>query len=568
MAHIDVRDLGRVREIAGVLTRHGFGGLLQAAGWDQYAETPEVADTQPWAVRTREVLVELGPTFVKLGQVLSVRPDMVPPALITELQKLQDDVPPVPWDEAEQVLLDELGCPHTDVFEHIETECVASASIAQVHLARLRGGEEVAVKIQRPQIQATIRSDLHILHSLATLLDGRLTLPGVYTPVAIVKELERAILQELDFRQEARNAARFRECFDGEDWVVVPRIHARWTSSRMLVMERIRGVPLSAVEDSDGRLRPTLHRLVDATVAQIFDHGFFHADPHPGNLLLTEDGKLAFLDFGLCGSLTADMRDTLVTVIVSLVFQDAETLALCIYHAGGLEGRVDLKAFRGEIERMMMKYHGSSLRDLSTQASLVEFIQVASQFQIKLVPEYALLARASSIVDGILRSRAPDTDPVELIRPHARRLMTERLAPERVSAELMKVLVQAQGGFKQLPTQLNQLLLDLDRGQLRFVTTDPEAGLLREEIRNAALRLSLALCAMALLISGTLLVMSWDPRPFDLPLNFLAGCVALVVAVGLWIGLVTHTLLGDQLRPDTWRRRAAAVLRFFAGGRS
>ncbi|MCP4805437.1 MAG: AarF/ABC1/UbiB kinase family protein [Proteobacteria bacterium] len=568
MAHIDVRDLGRVREIAGVLTRHGFGGLLQAAGWDQYADVAEIDDDGSWAVRTREVLVELGPTFVKLGQTLSVRPDMVPQALITELQKLQDDVPPVGWDEAQEVLLSELGCPLDQVFEEVEETSVASASIAQVHLARLVGGEQVAIKIQRPGIQQTIRSDLHILHSLATLLDGRLTLPGVYTPVAIVRELERAILQELDFQQEARNAARFRECFAQDDWVVVPRIHARWTSSRLLVMERIVGVPLSQVADDDGRLRPTLHHLVDATVAQIFEHGFFHADPHPGNLLLTEDGKLAFLDFGLCGSLTADMRDTLVTVIVSLVFQDAETLALCIYHAGGLEGRVDLKAFRGEIERMMMKYHGASLRDLSTQASLVEFIQVASAFQIKLVPEYALLARASSIVDGILRSRAPDSDPVELIRPHAKRLMTERMAPERVSAEMMKMLVQAQGGFKQLPTQLNQLLLDIDRGQLRFITQDPESDLLREEIRNAALRMSLALCAMALLVSGSVLVTTWDPRPLDVPLTFVAGVIALGVAVAMWVGLVTHILLGNQLRPEAWRRRLAAVVRFFAGSRS
>ena len=565
MAHIDVRDLGRVREIAGVLARHGFGGFLSTAGWEEYTDVEVGETTEPWAIRIRDVLVELGPTFVKLGQVLSVRPDMVPQALIQELQKLQDEVPPVSWDEASEVLVDELGCPADTVFESIEHEAVASASIAQVHLATLRDGGHVAVKIQRPGIQATIRSDLHILHTMATLIEGRVALPGVYTPVAIVQELERAILQELDFLQEGRNAARFRECFEEDPWIVVPAIHGRWTSSRVLVMERIVGTPMSAVADSDGRLRPTLHRLVDSTVAQIFDHGFFHADPHPGNLLLTEDGKLAFLDFGLCGSLTAEMRHVLVTCIVSLVFQDAETLSLCIYHAGGIDGRVDLKQFRGEIERLMQKYHGASLADLSTQASLVEFVQVASKYQIKLVPEYALLARASSIVDGILRQRAPDSDPVELIRPHARRMMAERLDPERVSADLMRIVIGAQGGFKQLPTQLNQLLLDLERGQLRIVTADPDAPALRTEIRLAALRLSLALCAMALLISGTLLLTTWTPEPGGVPVLFILGWLVLVVAVAMWAGLVTVTLFGDQLRPEWWRRKASAVLRFFMG---
>ncbi len=566
MAHIDVSDLGRVREIAGVLANHGFGGFLSAAGWEQYTDVEVGETTEPWASRIRGVLIDLGPTFVKLGQILSVRPDMVPPALIMELQKLQDEVPPVSWEQAREVLVDELGADVLDeTFGEFETEAVASASIAQVHFAELRDGREVAVKIQRPGIPATIRSDLHILHTMATLIEGRISLPGVYTPVAIVRELERAIHEELDFLQEGRNAVRFAECFEDDEWIVVPAILGRWSSSRVLVMERIVGTPLSAVGDDDGRLRPTLHRLVDATVAQIFDHGFFHADPHPGNLLVTEDGRLAFLDFGMCGSLTAEMRHVLVTCVVSLVFQDAETLSLSIYHSGGIEGRVDLKQFRGEIARLMQKYHGASLADLSTQASLVEFIQVASKYQIKLVPEYALLVRACSIVDGILRQRAPESDPVELIRPHAKRMMTQRLDPERVSADLMRLLIQAQGGFKQLPTQLNQLLLDLERGQLRVVTRDPESAELRVEIRLAALRVSLALCAMALLVSGTLLITTWNPMPGDVPLLFIFGWLVLIVAVGMWAGLVTVTLFGDQLRPEWWRRRASALLRFFTG---
>ncbi len=566
MPHIDVHDLGRVRTIASVLGRYGFGGLLTSAGWEQYSDET-VKDEGAWPVRVRRALVELGPTFVKLGQVLSVRPDVIPPALVLELQKLQDDVPPVSWEEARAVLESELSQPIDEVFAQLDETPVASASIAQVHLGVLEDGEEVAVKIQRPGIQATIRSDIHILHSLATLLEGRIELPGVYTPVAIVQELERAIAQELDFWQEARNAARFRECFFEDQDVVVPRIHRRWTSSRVLVMERIRGTPLSQIADDDGRLRPIMHRLVDTTIAQIFDHGFFHGDPHPGNLLVTDDGRLAFLDFGLCGSLTGQMRQTLVSAIVSMVFQDAETLALTIYHAGGVRGRVDLRAFRAEIERLMQKYHGASLSDLSTQASLVEFIQVASDFRIRLVPEYALLARAASIVDGMLRARVPETDPVELIRPHARQMMAERLSPEKISAEMLKMVVQAQGGFKQLPTQINQLLLDLERGQLQVGVRNEDGDLLRAEIRNAALRISLALCAMALLVAGALLMTTWSPEPAGWPVLFTVGVLVVLVAVAMWAGLVTHTLFGEQLQPSAWTRRLGLLLRFFLGER-
>ena len=553
-----------------MLTKHGFGSVLQAAGLTEYAsEEVAVEDSGgPWAVRLRRVLTELGPTFVKLGQVLSVRPDIVPPPLMREFAKLQDEVPPMSWTVAAQVLVEELGCPLNEVFQDVDEVPVASASIAQVHIATLLDGERVAVKVQRVNIGATTRSDLHILYTLARMADGNIEIPGLYGPEAIIHEFERALAQEMDFLQEARNLERFRETFKDDEWILVPKVHRHLTSSRVLVMDQVIGKPISAIADDDGRLRPTLHRLVESSVKQIFDHGFFHADPHPGNLLLTEDGRLAFLDFGLCGVLTHEMRDTLVTVLVSLVFQDSETLALSIYRSGGVDGRVDLKAFRGEIERLMQKYHGASLADLGTQASLLEFVQTAGKFRIRLVPEYALLARACSIIDGILRSRLPDTDPVELVRPHAKRLMAERLGPERIAADMARLVVQARGGFTQLPTQVNQLLMDLEGGNLKFIIDDPAAPLTREEMRIAAFRLSLAVWTSAVLISGAVLLAAWNPAPWDIPLMGLFGLTLVALATCLWFGLVIHTLAWNHIRLRVWRRRAAALWRFFIGDRS
>ena len=552
-----------------MLTKHGFGSVLQASGLTEYA-TEEVAVEDsggPWAVRLRRVLTELGPTFVKLGQVLSVRPDIVPPPLMREFAKLQDEVPPMAWAVASQVLEQELGRPLGEVFTHVDETPVASASIAQVHFATLTSGEAVAVKIQRVNIGATTRSDVHILYTLARISEGRLEIPGLYGPEAIIREFDRALAQEMDFLQEARNLERFRETFRDDEWIVVPRVHRGLTTSRVLVMDRVVGKPISAIADEDGRLKPVMHRLVDATVRQIFDHGFFHGDPHPGNLLLTEDGRLAFLDFGVCGVLTHEMRDTLVTVLVSLVFQDSETLALSIYRSGGVDGRVDLKAFRAEIERLMQKYHGASLADLGTQASLLEFVQTAAKFRIRLVPEYALLARSCSIIDGILRSRLPQTDPVELVRPHARRLMAERLGPERVAADAARMAVQMRGGFTQLPTQVNQLLMDLEGGNLKFIVDDPAAPLGREEVRNAAFRLSLAMWTSAVMVSGAVLLAGWSPAPWGFPLMGVFGLTLVLLATCLWFGLVVHTLAWNHIRLRVWRRRAAALWRFFVGSR-
>ena len=331
-------------------------------------------------------------------------------------------------------------------------------------------------------------------------------------------------------------------------------------------MERIRGRPLSAIEPGDDRVEGLMQRLIEASFDQVFEHGFFHGDPHPGNLFLTDDGDLAYLDFGLCGTLTPEMRDVLVSAFTALVFEDAEGLALTIYRAGGTHGRVDLRAFRAEIERLMLKYHGASLSELGT-ASLTEFIQVASRYQIRLRPEYAVLARMASLVDGIARRLIPDADMVKRVQPFARQMLARRMAPERLAADALRMITQAQGGFRELPTQLSQLLLDLERGRLAVVTRDPEAGLTRDEIRMAVLRLSLAAGASAMLVAGSLALIAWSPTPLGVPLVAVFAFSCLVGAALTWGALLAHLLFGEQLRPRELQRRAMAVARFFIGER-
>ncbi len=565
MPHMDIRDLGRLREITAVLAKHGFGHLLRGAGLEVEGESIETK--LPVGRRIRMVLTDLGPTFVKLGQVLSVRPDIVPRDVLDELEKLQDEVPPAPFEEVREALEAELGGPLDTLFQRFEEAPLASASIAQVHRAVLMDGSEVAVKVQRPGIEAKIRSDLHILYSLAKLLTGTVQIPGLYTPVGIVQEFEAAIHQELDFLQEARASARFRQNFSGDDAVTSPLVHREWSTGRVLVMELLRGRRIGALRGAGEDARAAIRQLIDASYKQVFEHGFFHGDPHPGNVLVLEDGRLGFLDFGLTGTLTAEMQDVILTLFVALVQQDPETLALTLYRAGATDGRVDLKGFKREIERLMVKYHGATLEQLGDKASLVEFIQVAARFQIKLVPEYAVLARTASILDGIARELVPDADIVEEVAPYAARLAARRLAPDRMSADVVRLLQHAQLAVRDVPIGLNQLMVDLERGNLSIRTVDPEGDVLREEIRHAGIRVALAVAGSSLAVGAALLLLPLALLPYGSIVTTLGALVLGAGAVGAFGGLFAHYLFAARIHPREWRRRAVAIVRFFLGGR-
>lgn len=565
MPHINIRDLGRVRQISAVLVRHGFGQLVRQAGLEVDGEPIDVK--LPWARRLRLVLADLGPTFVKLGQVLSVRPDIVPREFIDELELLQDSVPPAPFEEVRAILEEELGGSLEQRFRAFEPEPMASASIAQVHRAVLADGTEVAVKVQRPGIEAKIRSDLHILYSLAHLITGRLQLPVIYTPVGIVQEFEAAINLELDFLQEARALDRFRSNFSDVQHIVAPEVHREWTTRRVLVMELMRGQRLG---DLRGHPRPAaaaMEKLIEATYLQVFEHGFFHGDPHPGNLLVLEDGRLAFLDFGLTGRLTAEMQDVIVSLFLALVYEDAESMTLSLYRAGATDGRVDLKGFKRQIERLMTKYRGATLSQLGDPASLVEFIEVASRFRIRLVPEYAVLARTGSILDGIARELLPEVDIVHEVRPYAQRLLGSRLSADRIGGDALRLMQLAQIAMRDVPMQMNQLLTDLEQGSLSFKAVDPESDMLREELRHAGIRIVLGVVTGALMVSGAVLMAPWNPTPWGIPLQTFLGLGIALTGLSLFFAVGAHYLVIARIHPREWRRRASAVWRFFFGKR-
>ncbi len=569
MAQINVSDIGRVTEILGVLTRHGFGRLVIKAGLGRYMPDDDATqgDKAHWTVRVREALAELGPTYVKLGQILSVRPDIIPAELAEELQQLQDRVPPVEYAAVRAVVEDDLHAPIDEIFASFEEQAMASASIAQVHRATLQDGTPVAVKVRRPDIVATVHADLRILYTLARLVEGRLALPGIYTPANIVSEFDAALNQELDFFQEANSCERFRSSIAEKlPDVVVPKVYREWSGHRVLTLELLVGRPFHSIEPRDPQAHALAHKLIEASYTQVFDTGLFHGDPHPGNLLVLEDGRLGYLDFGLVGTISAEMQQVVSSIFMSMVFKDADGLLLAFTRAGASRGRLDLKALKAEIEQEMAKLHGASLTELTQSANLMNYIEIITRHGLIMPKEYAVLARTTNLVFGISRKLLPDQDIIEEVRPLAERLMTKQLAPDHMAAEAAKMFLAARSGAAQLPLQATQLLSDLEAGRVQIATRNPDQEALLTEIRQAGLRLSMAMCVLALSTAGAIMISAAEIRLLGLKIVPMLGIISIVASTVLWAMLVAHVQLAGLFSVENTKRGLGGLLRFFFGG--
>jgi len=565
---MNVRDLGRLREIAAVLARHGFGHLVQGTPIDVGGENKESPLSA--AERVRQVLVELGPTFVKFGQVLSVRPDIVPGPFIQEFETLQEQVDAVGFEQIKAHLENEWGIPLEERLQSIEQKPLASASMAQVHRAVLRDGQTVAIKVQRPEIEDRIRSDLHILYTLAQFMTGRLDIPGFYTPVGVVQEFEAAMNLELDFLQEARAIERFRAHFKDHPDITAPEVYEEYTTGRVLVLELLQGRSFSVIDpDERETVEVVMDKVIDATYLQVFEYGFFHGDPHPGNLMLLEDGRLAYLDFGVTGILTGEMQDTLMNLFMSLVYRDAESVALTLYRAGATDERVDLKGFSREVERLITKYHGASLTELTDRGTLMDFIEVASRYRIRLVTEFAVLARAMSLLDGVARRFIPHVNIVAKVTPYAQKLVGQRLGPERLARDALRLMQQVQTTARDVPLQLNQLMMDLQTGNIDIGMVDRDADRMRNEVKWIGIRVSMAMIAGALGLAGSVLLTPFSTLTFQgVPVLAVASAIFLGTSLLIWLGLLMHTLFAARVHPRDWFRRWVAIFRFFLPGKN
>lgn len=537
-----VRHLRRFQQIAQILARHGFGELLDLLGAAPVFPLARIFRRRPFLgppQRLRIVLEELGPTFVKLGQVLSTRPDLLPPAYIAELVKLQDAVPPAPWESVRAQIEAELGAPIKGIFATLDPDPLAAASLAQVHAATLPDGTEVVVKVQRPDIEATINVDLDILADAARLLQERTFLGELYDLPGIVEEFAATLRAELDFYREGHNADRFRANFANEPYLYIPKVYWEYTTRRVLVLERIHGIKIDDIAALDAagydRYRIGLH-AARTVIKEVLEDGFFHADPHPGNFFVMPGEVIGAMDFGMVGYLSRHTRTDLVRLYIAVVQLDEEAVVDQVVRMGVVGGAVDRMGLQHDIGRLLRKYAGLPLKAIRARDIIWEAMPIAFRHRLRLPSELWLLGRMLGMMEGVGLKLVPDFDMFAVSRPYVQRFMRGMVSPRA----WMPSLIRGVGDWAQLLDMLPrtgiQLLTQVERGELEVRLRHQELGRALVYLDRLANRLALSILLAALIVGLALLVPAFHlAERGGLATALVVLGFALASLVGLWL---------------------------------
>jgi len=541
------RSLARVREILAVVAKYGFGDLVARLDLESALERARNLlrsrrnrrDLIRYTTeeRIRLAFEELGPTFVKLGQILATRPDLVPMSLVQELRKLQDAVPPFPTAEARRQIEGELGRPLEQVFARFDERPLAAASIAQVHRAWLPGGESVVVKVRRPNLESAVRTDVEILRGLAGLLEENAPELRQYQPAAIVEEFAHAIGREIDLRNEAYNLLRFAANFAGDRHVHVPRVHLELSTEKVLVMEYVDGIKASdlAALDGAGIDRKRLAAIgVEFCLKQVFEHGFFHADPHPGNLFVLPGPVIAPIDMGMMGTLEPETIDALLELLVGILMRDSEKIVSLLQRLRLVDDRVDLPRLRRDVRELLERYYAVPIGAVDVAVLVGHLFEVLQRHRVVVPSELLLIGKALATIEGMARELDPGLDPIRAIRPFVLRVYLRRLAdPRFVARDALEQVREWADAATALPGDLRAIARDLRRGELRLgVRAEGLETLVREQARSAN-RVALALVLAATLVGSALL------------LGGEAGPTVLGLRLGTWLGLGGLGLAGS-----------------------
>lgn len=524
------RTLGRLREIAQIATKHGFGYVFSRKGGDELdGETPQARATR--GRRLREMLEELGPTFVKFGQLLSTRPDVVPPDVIAELRKLQDEARPEPFESIRTVVEEDLGLTLEQAFEYFDPEPIGSASVGQVHVARLPGGREVVVKVQRPGAADTLNADITLLYQLARMSKDRVKRLSFIDLEGLVDEFARTVRQELDYKNEARNDEAVRRNFAGNDHVRVPQVHWRQTTGRVLTQDRINGPTLAhadlSVMSAEER-RMLAGRIAETWMQMIFGDGIFHADPHPANIIVLGPDEIGLIDFGMVGLLSQDDRESAIRLFTDVLGQNTERLprdlrALGIRYPKELEDE-----FARRLQDMMGRYVGMSMDELDVREILHELFGVIYELDITLPSRWILLDKALATLAGVALEISPKFNVFETAAPYARKLAFARYSPERIAGKVQTDLGRYASALLEYPIQIGELLEEFKDGEVHVAIDLEELKEASDKALTAANRMAIAMVAAAVIMASGIIgtFVQEGPQIFGLAWIGVPGFVA------------------------------------------
>ena len=527
------RRIGRLSEIGRVATRHGFGYMIDRR---RSNDNTQLADR---GRRLREMLDELGPTFVKFGQLLSTRPDVMPPDIIVELRSLQDDVTPIPFADIRRVIEEEMGLTLEQAFLTFDETPIAAASIGQVHRATLPTGDQVVVKVQRPEAPRQVESDLQLMRSAARVVRERVRALDFIDAEALVDEFARSIRQELDYQHEARNAETFRRNFGDSTEVAVPKVIWRYSSSRVLTLEFLEGTQfadLDLTSRSPEQRRELAYRMTDAWMTMIFRHGFFHGDPHPANILLLDDGRIGLVDFGLAGRLTDEDMTRLTRLFVDAATENVEALPRRLAELGLRYPKEREEELRDAIEDLFYRYYGSSISSIDPIEVIREGLDLIYSLNLRLPSRFVTLDKAIATLGAVGVELYPDFNVFEVARPYARGLIAERFSPRRMALRAQNEVRELGGVARELPYQLRDVMEQTRDGRLEIQIRNPGFDDLTYHIDHAVNRIAVALIILGGLVGSSIVGVLAKDGPHVMGLHLLSFVGFVISGVfGVWL---------------------------------
>jgi ubiquinone biosynthesis protein len=548
------RHLQRYRQILGILVKYGFADLIQQIQlpqilqrglrlfshglWEERMSRPE---------RLRRAFEEMGPTFIKLAQILSTRPDLIPLSYAQELAKLQDQVPPFPFSQVEEILAQELKAPLREHFSQFQETPLAAASIGQVHRARLRSGKEVAVKVQRPRIREMISVDLEILMHLATLIERHVGDFGIQRPTAIVEEFGRILGRELDYTIEAAHLERFAWQFQGNPSIYVPQVYREVSTEKIFTMDFVSGIKVSELAELERRgwdRKVLAERGSNLILEQIFLHGFFHGDPHPGNIFILPDHVICFLDFGMMGTVSQSQRADFAELVLGYAQRDEGKILRALLKIVEWEEEPNRRRLERDVAEFVGIYLYRPLKELRIETMVKRLLELIHRHRLRIPSDIFLMMKALGTAEGVGSMLDPDFQLAEKMTPFLRRLQMDRLRP----ASILQGVWESGGEFlmllKEIPGDIRDFLRQMKQGRIHVSFDHPEFEELSRRIHHSSNRIALALITASLFIgSGLMLQTQVGPTLGEIPL---LGLAMLFLATVFGVGVLILTLRSQR----------------------